>query len=160
MTQAKHKILVLILCSFLCIIKCSAYPLYICFTNNSVFADVSFKYTNNPALADMIFGITQVASLADYNVCFVSKPTSKSIDISIINSPASADHTICITTSPIADKTFYITNSLPIADVSICFSELSTPLTTDIYVKGKDANSMTLEQKVALVYKLVMKKGN
>lgn len=159
MTQAKRKVLALILCSLFFAIKGSAYPLYICFTNNSVLADVTYRFTDNPTLADMIFGVTTVGSLADYNICFVSKPTSKSIDVCLINSASTADHALCITISPLADKTFYITNSLPIADVSICFSESSTPLTTDIYLKGKNADSITLEQKIALVYKLVMKKS-
>jgi len=159
MTQVRRKVLVLILSSLFFIFKGNAYPLFVCFTNNSALADVTFSFANNPSLADLIFGITQVGSLADYNVCFVDKPTSKSIDVCLINSASTADHALCITTSPLADKTFYITNNLPIADVSICFSKSSTPFTTDIYLKGKGANSITLEQKIALVYKLVMKKS-
>ena len=138
----------------------NAQPKVLCFTDNSLIADLTLGFSNTIIEADLTVCLTS-SSLSAIDVCFLSSPTLSSIDIELTNNSLYADKKICLTNNTlIADKTIRITTYSISSDFNVCLRDTPSISSKDIYVKGVDPKRLSVEAKVAILYVLGLLKKN
>ena len=132
----------------------NARPINMCFTSNSVGAELTLFFLSSPLLADLSVWVgTEVHK--DVNVCFVEKPLPNSIDIQLVDNPSQADVAICLTKHTFFENTsIYITSGFTFADFYLGLWDSPQSFTKNIYIRDIDHKKLSKEAKVAIVYAL------
>ena len=124
----------------------------VCFTDSPTSADMVIRFTDFLPRADICVW-TGTTTIADVDICFVKYSTSSSIDVTLVSSPYLADYSICTAGTPLnADATIAITSRITAADVCVGIWSSPASFTKDICIRGVDADKLTIEQKVAILY--------
>ena len=119
---------------------------------------MSLYFNIYPESSDLRIRISETNT--DLDVCFSNKPIANSINVELCKRTDEADKSIYIAATQFgSDKRIYYTTDLQTSDLNTKYLVLGFPdkpssSTKNIYIKGVDHHTLTLEQKISILYSL------